>query len=138
MNSIMRDYYPIFEMYQALRNQLMDLLDDGDLAFSPGGANPTLGALCREIGEVETAYIRSFSSFEMDFSYRVEDPVIESSVAGLVAWFAELDGDLKKAVAALSEETVAQGKIVRGPDFELTPMILELVCELADNYLSSK
>jgi hypothetical protein len=123
MNSIMRDYYPIFEMYQALRSQLMDLLDDMDLAFSPAGDNPALGALCREIGEVQSAYIRSFSTFEMDLSFRYEDAAIEGSVSRLVDWFARLDAELKDVVAGLSDEDIAGRKIVRGPDFELLPLI---------------
>ena len=31
MNSIISDVYPLFEMYQSLRSQLMDLLEDEDL-----------------------------------------------------------------------------------------------------------
>ena len=31
--SLMREYYPIFEMYQAMRNQLMEILIDSDLIF---------------------------------------------------------------------------------------------------------
>jgi hypothetical protein len=46
--------------YQALRNQMLDVLTDDDLTTAFGGATPTLGALCREIGEVEHAYVESF------------------------------------------------------------------------------
>ena len=55
MNSIMTGHYPIFEEYQAMRSQLMQTLSDSDLAFTPGGSNSTLGALCKELGEVERA-----------------------------------------------------------------------------------
>ena len=71
MNSIMTGYYPTFEMYQAMRNQLMEILTDADLDYTPGGTNPSLGALCRELGEVEHAYIQSFKTFTLDFSYRI-------------------------------------------------------------------
>jgi hypothetical protein len=64
MNSIMSEYWPIFTMYQDLRNQMMTLLTDGDLAFTPGSTNLTLGALCREMGEVEHACCRHASSWE--------------------------------------------------------------------------
>ena len=57
MNSIMQDYWPVFEMYQAIRGQILSVLTDEDLAFSPGGANPPLGMLCREIGETEHTYV---------------------------------------------------------------------------------
>ncbi len=40
MNSIIKNYYPLFELYQSVRNQLMETLSDEDLRFSPGGDNP--------------------------------------------------------------------------------------------------
>ena len=52
MNSIIQEYYPIFQMYQSLREQLMDSLTDEDLAYSPGGDNMTLG-FRRDIMQVE-------------------------------------------------------------------------------------
>jgi hypothetical protein len=50
MNRVMTDYYPLFELYQVLRSQLMAMLSDEDLSFRPDGENPPLGFLCREIG----------------------------------------------------------------------------------------
>jgi uncharacterized damage-inducible protein DinB len=123
MNSIMTNYYPMFRMYQALRSQLMELLDDGDLSFTPGNGNPSLGALCRELGEVEQAYIDSFKTFTQDFSYRNSDPTLEQRVARLSAWFAELDAALEQTVAGLSEDDIAERVIDRGQNFKLPPMI---------------
>jgi hypothetical protein len=60
MNRVMTDYYPLFELYQVLRSQLMAMLSDEDLSFRPDGENPPLGFLCREIGETEVSYIESF------------------------------------------------------------------------------
>ena len=57
MNSIVSELGHMLEQTQALRNQLMEILSDGDLGYSPGGENLTLGALCREMGEVQQAYI---------------------------------------------------------------------------------
>ena len=34
MNQIMQDYFPAFEMYQALRGQLMAMLIDADLLLA--------------------------------------------------------------------------------------------------------
>ncbi len=39
MNSYMREQYPLFEMYQAMRSQLMEILTDEDLTFAIGGEN---------------------------------------------------------------------------------------------------
>ena len=126
MNSMFREYFPItepdgpvqslapfFPMYQALRDQLVGILADEDLACHVGEANPSLGALCREIGEIEQSYIESFKTFSMDFEYRNTDPLVETSVAALSSWYAKLDGELRAAIAALSEDDVANRTIDR-------------------------
>lgn len=123
MNSIVERYYPIFQEYQALREQLMESLSDEDLGYQPGGENPTLGALCREMGEVEVAYIESFKTFQQDFSYRNEEPGLDTSVQRLAAWFQELDGELRAAIEALPEDDVQNKVIDRGGGFTLPPQI---------------
>jgi hypothetical protein len=132
MNSLVREYLPtkspaglarslapFFPEYQALRDQLMDILVDNDLGYRVGGANPSLGALCREIGEIERSYIESFKTFAQDFGYRNPDPRLESSVAALSSWYAELDRELRAALEALSENDIANRTIDRRdfPDF---------------------
>lgn len=123
MNRIIRDYYPTFEMYQALRSQLLEILTDEALSYQVGGANPTLGFLCREIGETEQAYIQSFKTFTMHFAYGAADPELEKSVSALAAWYAELDRELKQVIEGLSEEDIQQRYINRGGDFKLLPAI---------------
>jgi uncharacterized damage-inducible protein DinB len=122
MNSIIQGYYPVFQEYQALRNQLMESLSDEDLAFSPGGENMALGELCREMGEVEHAYVESFKTFKQDFSYRNEEPGLAGSVARLSARFEELDGALRAAIEALSEDDL-QNRVVDRGSFSLPPRI---------------
>ena len=123
MNSIMQEQYPLLQHYQALRNQLTEMLSDEDLAFSPGGENPTLGALCREVGEVEQAYIDSFRTFRQDFEYRNEEEGLEGSVERLAAWFAALDEELKATLEGLSEEEIQNRVIDRGGGFTILPTI---------------
>ena len=122
MNSIMGDYYPVFQLYQQLRNEMMAILTDEDLAFQPGGENPTLGVLCREIGEVERAYIESFKAVSIDFSYRNTEPGLEGSVERLSAWFASLDQELKAVVEGLSDDDIQSRMVDRG-SFKLPPQI---------------
>jgi hypothetical protein len=123
MNSIIKEQGPVLEQTQALRNQLMEILTDADLSYSPGGESPTLGALCREMGEVQQAYITSFQTFEQDFGYRVEDPELERSVERLAAWFQALDGELRAVLESLSEEDIQNRVIDRGGGFVLPPLI---------------
>jgi hypothetical protein len=118
----MTNYFPTFQLYQSIRDQLMEILTDGDLGYSPGGANPPLGVLCREIGEVEQAYIQSFKTFRLDFSYRNTTPGLDRSVAQLKSWYAELDAELKAAIEGLSEDDVRNRMVDRG-HFKLPPQI---------------
>jgi hypothetical protein len=118
-NSIVGGYLAesYFLEYLRLRDQLMDVLDDEDLLQRLGGETVILGALCREIGEIEHAYVESFQTFRQDFTYRNPDPRLEHSVTALKAWYAELDRNLMAAVEALSEDDIANRRIIRG-DFD--------------------
>jgi hypothetical protein len=118
-NSIVGGYLAetFFPEYQGLRDQLMQILDDEDLVQNLGGETVSLGALCREIGEIEHTYVESFRTFRQDFAYRNPDPRLEHSVAALKAWYAELDRDLMAAVEGMSEDDIANRRIVRG-DFD--------------------
>jgi hypothetical protein len=121
MNSIIKQVFPVFQMYQALRNHLMQSLSDEDLAFQPGGDNPKLGWLCRQMGEVEYAYIQSFKDFSMDFTYQNDEQGLETSVDQLAAWFKQLDGELESVLSSLSEQDIQSRDIDRGHDFIVSP-----------------
>lgn len=123
MNSIMREQGEILEQTQALRNQLVEILTDDDLGYSPGGENLTLGGLCREMGEVQQAYISSFQTFEQNFDFRAGDPQLERSVEQLRDWFQVLDRELKAALESLSEEDIQNRLIDRGGGFVLPPIL---------------
>ncbi len=123
MNRYMLEKWPWIEGTHGMRSQLLDSLSDADLAFSPGGQNMTLGALCREMGEVEYSYIQSLKTFRQDWSYHNGEAGLESSVARLKAWFQTLDDELKATVDAFSDEDL-QKTIDRGGF--ATPVELQL------------
>ena len=118
-NSIVAGYLAesFFPEYQGLRDQLMEILRDDDLAVRLGGETASLGGLCREIGEIERSYIDSLRTFRQDFGYRDADPRLEQSVGALEAWFAELDKNLAAAIEGLSEDDIANRTIIRS-DFD--------------------
>jgi len=120
VNSLLLQHLPatFFREYQDLRDQLVELLADEDLGYRAGGATASLGELCREIGEIERAYIESFRTFRLDFGYRHPDAQVMILVAALSAWYAELDRDLMETLEALSDDEVANRRIVR-TDFEV-------------------
>ena len=51
MNSLLQNEFPLHEA-QVERYDLIGALTDSDLAYKLPGDNPTLGELCREMGEV--------------------------------------------------------------------------------------
>jgi hypothetical protein len=131
MNSLEQNYLPIFHEYQHIRIALMDVLTDDVLKRSLGGETLTLGALCREMGEVQRAYVTSLKTFTLDFGYRHPNPTaIETSVEGLKAWYAEMDAAIDAAVAAWSEDDIANKRIDRGGEWlQPLPIALEVYKE---------
>lgn len=119
MNRIIVEQYGLFRLYQRLREQLLGVLSDADLGFTPGGANPTLGELCLEIGETQQAYIDSFRTFSQTFDHHHSDRAVAGNVDGLRAWYTRLDEDLYTAVAALTDDDIANRLIDRGHSFRV-------------------
>jgi hypothetical protein len=106
MNQAMKERWGWVEGTHALRTQLLDAVSDAELSFTPGGQAMTLGALCREMGDVEHSYVQSFKTFTQDFKNRNTTPGIESSVAQLKTWFATLDQEMQSTIAAMSDAAV--------------------------------
>jgi uncharacterized damage-inducible protein DinB len=106
MNRLMNEKWPWIEAAHGMRSQLLDILSDADLAFYPGGQNMTVGALCREMGETEHAYIQSLKTFQQAWSYRNTEADLVSSIARLKAWFQTLDDEMKAAIVAFTDEDV--------------------------------
>lgn len=113
MNSIEQVYADLLHGTHGMRNEMLASCSDDDLNFRVQG-NPTLGELCRGMGEVQQSYIDSFKNFTQDFSYRHPNPAIATSVAELQTMFKQLDAELMSAIAALSEEDIQNKKVERG------------------------
>lgn len=103
MSSYMDNKWSWIDGTHQMRNGLIDTLSDSDLAFSPGGNTMTLGALCREMGDIEYAYLQSITTGKTDFTYRNTEAGIETSVAQLKAWYIKLDADMKNALTPLAD-----------------------------------
>ena len=89
---------------------------------SPGqaaaeSADRRLGALCREIGEVEHSYFESFRTFSQDFDFRQPDLRVDTSVDALRAWSSNLDRELMTALEAMTEPDMSSRRIMRA-DFD--------------------
>jgi len=108
MNKFVQEHGGMYHETQVMREQLMDILSDSDLAFTPGGANPTLGEICKEMGEVEYSYIGSIKLLKHDWSYRNAEPGLAGNVSQLKAWFTKLDDQLKVAMEGLNDEDLTK------------------------------
>ena len=108
MNQLMQEKWPWIEGSHGMRIQLLSLMSDSDLTFSPGGQNMPLGALCREMGDTEYAYIQSLKTLKQDWSHHNTEASIESSVTQLKDWYQKLDQELQATVSAFSNEDVTK------------------------------
>lgn len=114
MNTIVQNEFDILHETTNIRHELFGILTDADLAYKLPGNNPSLGAICREIGQVEQSYTASFKTLKQDFIYAPAAPALETSVQALKDWFAQLDAELEAALSALTEEQVQSATIDRG------------------------
>lgn len=124
-NSIVTGEFEILHLTQAMRNQLMDMLTDADLAYALPGSM-TLGELCANSGQVQQSYIDSLRTFEQSFDYAPVEPGVAISVERLKGWFAKLDRDMDDAFAAIPEEQVQTREIDRGG--HTMPVRVQLHC----------
>ena len=104
MNRIMNEKWPWIEAAHGMRSQLLNILSDADLAFSPGGQTMTLGALCRQMGETEHAYIQSLKTLKQEWSYHHPEADVASHVAQLKAWFQTLDDEMQATITTFWDE----------------------------------
>lgn len=103
-NRYLGERYSWIEATHAMRDELLAALTDDDLAFTPGGANPTFGQLLQEWCTVQGSYVESLKSFEQ--TWEREAPAAE--LAALGAKFTELDAELKTVVAGFSDDDLSK------------------------------
>jgi uncharacterized damage-inducible protein DinB len=123
MNRLMQEKWPWIEGTHGMRTQLLDILNDADLAFNPGGQNMTLGALLREMGEIEYSYIQSLKTFKQDWSYHNTESGMENSLSQIKTWYQTLDDEMKATVSNLTDEdstkTIDRGSYNMPVDLQL-------------------
>ncbi|GCF10709.1 hypothetical protein [Dictyobacter arantiisoli] len=113
MNRYMQTKWSWIEGTHKVRLQLLESLNDTDLTYNPGGQNISLGALFRELGEVQYSYTQSLRTFKQDWSYRNLEVGLESNSIQLKTWFQTLDEEMKAVGTALSNEDLTK-EIDRG------------------------
>lgn len=112
MNQLMTEYIPLLGHYQKLKHQMLEVLADADLGHTIKGS-PSLGELCKQIGETEHSYIDSFKTYKLNFDYKNPDAAMAKSTSALGAWYSSMDDELKTVLEAFSDEDLDKIRIDR-------------------------
>ena len=132
MSKFMDEQWPMFGGTLNMRAEMIDTLTDADLAFNPGGQNITLGALCRQMGEVDYSYIQSLKNFAQDWDYHNPDPKLETSVEALKAWYTDLEAQMKEVLSGFSDEdfktkTISRNNYAMPMEYQMQAYLQALV-----------
>ena len=109
--------------HHSMRDHLLTLVTDADLAYRLPGANPSLGELLVEMGNLQGVYAHSFATFTLDWGHRELAPPSPLTVAGLRAWFDAQDAAMNAALSRLSEDELRVDRIDRGGGFVASPFV---------------
>ena len=109
--------------HHRMRDHLLTLVSDADLAYRLPGQNPTLGELLVEMGDIQGVYTHSFETFTLDWGHRQLAPPSPITVAGLRAWFDAQDDAMKGALSRLTDEELRVERIDRGHGFIASPFV---------------
>ncbi len=109
--------------HHSMRDHLLTLISDADLAYELPGANPSLGGVLVELGEIQGVYTHSFETFTLDWSHRELAPPDPVTVAGLRAWFDTQDEAMHRALGRFSDEELRIDRIDRGDGFVASPFV---------------
>jgi hypothetical protein len=109
--------------HHSMRDHLLKLVSDADLAYELPGWNPTLGELLVEMGDLQGVYTHSFETFELDWSHRQLPPPEPITIASLRAWFDAQDVAMKAALDRFTDEELRIDRIDRGHGFVASPFV---------------
>ncbi|MGH2836768.1 MAG: hypothetical protein ACRDJY_00290 [Thermoleophilaceae bacterium] len=106
-----------------MRDHLLTVVSDADLACKLPGRNPTLGELLVELGDTQGVYTHSFETFTLDWAHRQVPPPAPITIAGLQAWFQAQDDAMSRALSRFSDEELRIDRIDRGRGFIASPFV---------------
>lgn len=109
--------------HHSMRDHLLTLVTDADLAVDLPGDNPSLGEVLVQLGEIQGVYTHSFETFTLDWSHREVPPPDPITVAGLRAWFDVQDEAMHRALSRFTDEELRIDRIDRGNGFVASPFV---------------
>ena len=109
--------------HHSMRDHLLTVVSDADLAYRLPGSNPTLGKLLVEMGGIQGVYTHSFETFALDWAHRELPPPKPITIANLRAWFDAQDDAMKAALDRFTPEELHVDRIDRGHGFIASPFV---------------
>jgi hypothetical protein len=109
--------------HHSMRDHLLTVVSDADLAYRLPGLNPTLGELLVEMGDIQGVYTHSFETFTLDWAHRQVPSPSPITIAGLRAWFVAQDDAMKDVLGRFTEEELQVDRIDRGNGFIASPFV---------------
>ena len=109
--------------HHSMRDLLLTVVSDADLAYKPPGWNPTLGQLLVELGDIQGVYTHSFETFTLDWTHRQLPPPDPITIDTLRAWFEAQDDAMKQALDRFTPEELRIDRIDRGHGFIASPFV---------------
>jgi hypothetical protein len=109
--------------HHSMRDHLLTVVSDADLAYQLPGHNPTLAGQLVELGDLQGVYTHSFETDILDWTHRQLPPPEQLTVAGLQAWFRAHDDAMKTALDRFTDEELHTGRIDRGDGFIASPFV---------------
>lgn len=109
--------------HHSMRDHLLTVVSDADLAYKLPGQNPTLGELLVEMGDLQGVYTHSFEKFTLDWAHRQLPAPAPITIASLRAWFEAQDDAMKGALDSFTEEELHIDRIDRGGGFVASPFV---------------
>src|SRR3989337_4428912 len=88
----------------SMRDHLLTVVSDADLAYELPGQNPTVGELLVEMGDVQGVYTHSFETSTLDWAYRQLPPPEPITIASLQSWFEAQDDAMNRAMSRFTDE----------------------------------
>ena len=109
--------------HHSMRDHLLTVVSDADLAFKLPGQNPTLGELLVEMGDIQGVYTHSLETFTLDWTHRQLPPPAPVTIASLRAWFEAQDRAMDSALSRFTDEELRVDRIDRGHGFIASPFV---------------
>ena len=113
--------------HHSMRDRVLTVVSDADLAYKLPGQNPTLGELLVELGDIEGIYTHSFETLTLDWAHRQLPPPAPITIASLQDWFAAQDAAMSTALSRFTEEDLHVDRIDRGHGFIASPHVQHMI-----------